>query len=85
MPRIGGADRLRGVEWSRRVVAPPVGDAIGSVGALLHLPDEEARHQRMEAPGRHVEHIATTHSVPRQQWGDVGARGQRARDVGAGD
>ena len=85
MRHIGGADRLRGVEGSQRVVAPPVGDTVGSVGALLHLPDEEARHQRMQAARGHIEHIAATRSVSCQQWGDVGARGQRAGNVGAGD
>ena len=64
MFRIGRAERLGLVEWSRRVVAPPVCDAIGSVGALLYLPNEEAGHQRMKAAGRHVEHIAALHSVP---------------------
>ena len=85
MPRIGRTHRLNGVKGSRRIVAPPVGNSVGSVGALLHLPNEEAGHQRMEAAGRHVEHIAATRSVPRQQWGDVGARGQRTCDVGVGD
>ena len=82
MRRIGCPKSLCGVQGSRRVVAPPIGDTIGSVGALLHLPDEEAGHECVKAAGWNVEHITTVYRVPRKEWGDVGARGQRARDVG---
>jgi hypothetical protein len=39
----------------------------------------------MEAAGWHVEYIAATHSVSRQQWRDVSTRSQRTRNVGAGN
>ena len=60
MRRIGGADRLRGVERSRRIVAPPVGDTIGSVGALLHL--------QMKRPGISAcrQPVGTSNTSPRR-------------------
>ena len=85
MRGVGRAKRLRAMEWSRRIMPTPVGDTIGAIRALLHLPDEEAGHERMKAAGRNVEHIAATRRMSGEEWGDVSASGQGTRNVGGGD
>jgi hypothetical protein len=51
---------------ARRVVTPPVCDAVGSIGGLLHLPDEEPWQEGMQAARRHIKHVTTLNGVMRE-------------------
>jgi hypothetical protein len=69
--RIDDRQRLVDVERApRRLRSVPVEDAVGDVGRLLHLVEEQPRPERVDRPGGDEERIARPHRQPLRQVED---------------
>mgnify|MGYP003340152955 CR=1 FL=1 len=78
---IDRAERFGTMQRSFIAASSPIAHAIGSVRRLLHLPDEQPGHQRVQRARRNIQHISGGNGDRCEEWRNIVPGFERAPET----